>query len=101
MILANDALCRLLGRSEEELTSGTTWRDVTHADDLATAEELARQLLAGERDVLTQRTRFLRPDGSTVLADLWVFAVRDSGGSPLFQIAQILPVDDRETRSPG
>lgn len=97
IVLANDALCRLVGRTEQDLQSGTTWRDLTHPDDLATSNELVRQLLAGERDSFTQTKRYLHPDGRTVLAELWVYAVRDAGGSPLFQIVQILPVGDRET----
>lgn len=84
----NDALCRMLGRSAEQLLAAT-WQDLTHPDDLQADVELVGQVLVGERDAYKLRKRYLRPDGGIVHGDLAVVAVRDGNGEVEFFISQI------------
>jgi len=89
----NGALCRLLGRSADDLMQ-RTWQDLTHPDDLAADLALAREVVEGRRSRYRLRKRFLRPDGSVVWGDLSVAALRNEDGSLRTFVSQILDVSD-------
>jgi PAS domain S-box-containing protein len=76
----NDELCRILGRSREELLSlGIT--DVTHPDDLpSTLTAVARVLETGEPASIDKR--YLRPDGAVVWANSRVTRLDGTQGQP-------------------
>ncbi|HEV2566966.1 MAG TPA: PAS domain-containing protein [Microvirga sp.] len=76
----NDELCRMLGRSREELLRlGIT--DVTHTDDLpATLTAVARVLETGEPASIDKR--YLRPDGAVVWANSRVTRLDGTRGEP-------------------
>ena len=62
----NDALCRMLGRSREELV-GHSPGEVTHPDDLPASRAITTRALAGTpQQRLTKR--YVRPDGEIVWA---------------------------------
>jgi len=67
----NPALCRILGRTPEELAT-CTWREITHPDDVDIDAHLLHEMLAGRREGFRRRKRYLRPDGATVWADIFV-----------------------------
>ncbi len=67
----NPSFCRILGRSEAELTT-TTWQAFTHPEDIAPNEELNAQILRGERSEYAIEKRYLRPDGTILWARLTV-----------------------------
>ncbi|MCB8819466.1 PAS domain S-box protein [Microvirga rosea] len=63
----NDELCRILGRSREELL-GCRISDVTHVDDaIPSLSAVAQTLETGEPATLDKR--YLRPDGTAVWAN--------------------------------
>ena len=74
--LLNDRFCEIVGRSREELL-GSSYRDITHADDRGCSDEVARRLLAGEISLSELEKRFVRKDGSVAWARLCVSLVRD------------------------
>lgn len=86
-LTVNPAMCRLLGRTEEEIRT-LSIAELTHPDDQELHVEPQRQLLAGERDRYTIEKRYLRPDGTAVWAALHVVAVRDDAGEPRLLISQ-------------
>ena len=90
----NEAMVRLLGRSEADLLA-CTWQELTHPDDLAVDEVLSRELVAGTRDHYRMTKRYLRPDGSVVWGDLTVSCVRSDHGGYEYAIAQIVDVTDQ------
>jgi PAS domain S-box-containing protein len=45
--ILNDRFCEIVGRSREELL-GSSYPDITHADDRSASDEVVRRLLAGE-----------------------------------------------------
>ena len=62
----NDALCRMLGRSREQLV-GHSPGEVTHPDDLPASRAISTRALAGTpQQRLTKR--YVRPDGEIVWA---------------------------------
>jgi PAS domain S-box-containing protein len=92
---ANDALCRMLGYTREELRA-TPWTAITHPDDVETDLVPFRRLAAGELDGYSVEKRFLRKDGRQVWARLSLSLVRDADGRPDYEIAVIEDVTDRK-----
>ena len=92
MLQVNPALCRILGRSADDLLG-------MHADEFTTATTSAHsqhdRLLAGEIDDYEVEKRFLRPDGAVVWAALHVAAVRDEQGRALSLVSQVHDITDQ------
>lgn len=74
----NPALCRLLGRSPEELT-GRSVLDVTHPEDREASADRLGALAAGD-DRLTFEQRYVRSDGGIVWARVLSAVAHDADG---------------------
>lgn len=61
----------ILGRSKAELEK-TSWRDITHPDDLAMDLEQLERYKRNEVDRYTLEKRFLRPDGTVIWTNLTI-----------------------------
>jgi diguanylate cyclase (GGDEF)-like protein/PAS domain S-box-containing protein len=94
-IEVNDALCRIVGYSHEELLS-KTFVDITHPDDIDADVALVQDLIFGERDSYEMEKRYIRKDGSEIWILLTVSCVRDETGRALHFISQILDIDERK-----
>jgi PAS domain S-box-containing protein len=92
----NDKLCEITGYSREELTSGMTFQDITHPDDLEADVEHAQRLWAGEIDTYSMQKRYLRKDASVVWIQLTVSVVREPSGEPRYFIAVIEDASERK-----
>ncbi len=92
----NDALCRLLGRTEEELLALESFMAVTHPDDREAGE---RALVDGlqDGDPFETEKRYLLPDGSSLWASVHVTPIRDADGSISSYFTQIIDIDARKT----
>ncbi|MHB0928307.1 MAG: PAS domain-containing protein [Candidatus Nanopelagicales bacterium] len=74
---ANPAFCELVGRAEEELV-GMSILEITHPDDRALTERSLRAFAESEGQGPSRMVkRFLRPDGSEVVAELRSTIYRD------------------------
>ena len=91
----NDALCRLVGRPREVLTT-LTFQDITHPEDLDADLGLVRRLAAGEIERYDLEKRYYHADGSTVWVLLSGAALRDQTGAPRYYLAQIQDVTARK-----
>jgi PAS domain S-box-containing protein len=87
-IRLNQRFCEIMGYSREELL-GLTFREITHPDDLARDERLARQLLSGELSSVAVEKRYLRKDGRVVWANLLLSLLRSPSGDPLHFVAVV------------
>jgi PAS domain S-box-containing protein len=85
----NQTLCKILGRSREELES-CTWQQITHPDDLLIDKELVLDVLVGRREGYQLQKRYYRGDGSICHATLLVGCDRDEWGKVNYFISQIL-----------
>ena len=95
VVRANAAYCDLVGYSESELV-GRRFGDFTHPDDRGVdAGDLAR-LVAGEIGKLRHRKRYVRPDGTTVWAELNCSTIKDGDGAPVYMTAQVDDVTERK-----
>jgi PAS domain S-box-containing protein len=84
-IEVNEALCRLVGYSREEMQR-TPWPDITHPDDVDLDLMPFRRMAEGELDTYTVEKRFIHKHGHHVWARLTLSLVRDADGRPLYQI---------------
>lgn len=87
----NEALCRILGYSRQELLQ-VDFQQLTHPDDLPAELQMVQDLLAGERAHFHLEKRYVGRDGNLVWARLSVSLVRDERGDPLHFVSQIQDV---------
>jgi PAS domain S-box-containing protein len=92
----NDALCRMVGRTREELL-GLRADEITHPDDVALSKEARAEVARGGslRDV---QQRYALPDGTSVWASVYVSGVEDAAGSVTALFAQIIDVSEQKAR---
>jgi PAS domain S-box-containing protein len=81
----NDSLCRITGRSREELLA-MTFFDYTDRDDRAKDAELYESQVRGEVESYTIRKRALRPNGCVRHLDVSSTSVRNSKGQFLYGV---------------
>ena len=93
-VQVNDAYCRTVRRTREELI-GKTPLVITHPDDVADSEYAMQRLIAGESEEYSFEKRYSGPDGETIWAELTVGVFRDDAGSPQFLIGMIQGIGDR------
>ena len=93
LVRVNDAICKMLGRSREELLS-MTFPDYTHQDDRAEDTANYARQVRGELDSYAVRKRACRPDGTIVYLDVYASAVRDDVGRFRYGVRVIQDVTD-------
>jgi PAS domain S-box-containing protein len=90
----NDALCELLGRSEDQVLRQPLW-DLVHPSDRENERDAVRRLLH-DRPLFDQsEKRFMRPDGETVHAMVSVSLTADSHDRPQGYIWQVVDVTEQ------
>ena len=83
----NEALCRLLGYSEQELVE-KSFEEITHADDRQASRDFQQELVTTSQSRVYEK-RYLHKGGSTVWVRITGTLVRDRSGSPLCSVALI------------
>ena len=94
LLQVNEAFCRMVGYSEEELLD-RTWMDLTHTDDLDTALRNREQLSQDPAEFVDSEIRHIHRNGSAVWVRVRVSQVRDSGGSPQYLVACVEDITER------
>ena len=89
----NRALCRIVGRTEEEMRA-LTFRDITHPDDIAHDLELLRRMTAGEAGSCRYEKRYLRPDGTPVWGRVSAAVARREDGEIAHLVVQVEDVTE-------
>ncbi|HVK05170.1 MAG TPA: PAS domain S-box protein [Armatimonadaceae bacterium] len=90
----NDALCRILGRSAEDLLARTV-ADVTHPDDLAASLVCLRGPVETGVPASVDK-RYVRGDGTAVWANSIVSRLDDEQGRPLTLLAATVDLTERK-----
>ena len=93
-VTANPALCRLLGREEQEIL-GSTSVPFTHPDDRIVDQQTRQQLEAAADGVARAEKRYLRPSGEVRWAWLTVTQVAGPAGQS-WRLAHIQDVTERK-----
>lgn len=91
LLRVNDAICKMLGRSREELLT-VTFFDYTLEDDREDDRALYARQIRGELDSYALRKRAVRPDGTMVYLDIHSSSVRDASGVFLYGVRVIQDV---------
>ena len=91
----NQALCELVGYSEEQLLK-LTFQAITHPDDLDADLALVQDVLAGRRTTYQMEKRYLHADGREIWALLSVSLANDEEDRPLHFISQIQDISERK-----
>jgi PAS domain S-box-containing protein len=94
ILRVNDALCAILGRTEEELRA-LGLGSLTLSDDRMVHADLHRKLISGEIDRYQLDKRYLHSDGRTVWTTLHVGLVKDRNGRPACLISQLHDITER------
>jgi PAS domain S-box-containing protein len=94
-ISANRALSDMLGYSIDEL-QGTTWKQITHPDDVEVTERALDAILAGDKTKATFSKRYLRKDGSEIWAEVTTAVRRDSAGAPMYFMTVVSDITARK-----
>lgn len=102
LLVVNAPLCALLGYAEEELI-GRLWQDLCHPDDRARQEAVRAGMLASTAAGGSQQGewRVMHRDGHAVPLHIGAALVRDSGGRPVYFVAQIDPTAPAAVAAPG
>ena len=91
----NEALCEIVGYSQEELAS-LTFQDITHPDDLQSDLSLLQQLVSGEIDQYQLEKRYVRKSGEVVWINLSVTKKLDAKGALDYFISFIQDIQARK-----
>jgi len=91
----NNALCEMLGYSQDELLP-LTFQDITHPDDLETDLWLLHEMLRHERDSYQLEKRYFHKRGQVVWVLLSVSAVYDEAGAVEYFISQIQDITENK-----
>jgi PAS domain S-box-containing protein len=79
LLRVNDALCKMLGRSREELLA-TSFLDYTHESSREQDTASYARQVRGEIDNYVIRKQALRPDGTSLYLDVYSSSVRGADG---------------------
>ncbi|HYG32196.1 MAG TPA: diguanylate cyclase [Methylophilaceae bacterium] len=93
---ANNALCEMLGYSEEELMS-RTMLDTTHPEDMHNSLNMLHQSVSGELDQFHIDARYFHKNGNTVWISSSISKIVDAGGQPMHLIAQMENITDAKS----
>jgi PAS domain S-box-containing protein len=94
-IHVNPRFSAITGYTPAEL-SRMTFKDITHAEDLAGDEAKISLLLAGKIDSYSLEKRYVKRDGSIIWVDLTVSLLRDSEGRNIHFIGFIDDISERK-----
>ncbi len=92
---ANEAFCRIIGYTEEELQK-LTFKDITHSSDLKESILKLQELENGSASSFAFEKRYVRKDGIVIYGKIMVSAVRDQNGKPSLFIAELEDVTERK-----
>jgi anti-anti-sigma factor len=97
-VQANDAYCRTVRRSREELLRlGPV--EITHPDDQETTRYALQSLLDEEVDLLRYEKRYVDADGEAIWAEVSTSLFRDAQGNPQFIIGIVVDITERHVAS--
>ena len=95
-LAVNQALCQMLGYTENELQV-LTFQEITHPDDLEIDLYHYQKLLSNEIDGFHIEKRFCHKNGQFIWGLMSVSIVRDPENQPMYDIALIQNINELKT----
>lgn len=93
-VYPNDALCRLLGYSHEELAS-KQWKDITHPADIELTRNQIKKLKDNEATSVQFVKRYIKKDGTPVWAEISTTLYRTKSFSEDFYLTTLIDATAR------
>jgi PAS domain S-box-containing protein len=93
-VQVNDAFCRTVRRTREELMRLEP-EAITHPDDIAATTHAIQRLFGGDVPDVRFEKRYVGRDGESIWAELSATVFRDAEGSPQFLIAMVQGIGER------
>ena len=93
-VQVNEALCRILGYSAEELLR-ISWTGLTHPDDLASSMKKMDRLISERGEYVEDELRNFHRLGHEVWVRVRVSLLRDIDGSPQYFLAHVEDITER------
>jgi len=94
-IQVNEALCKLVGYSEQELRA-TSFQRLTHPDDLRHAQSYIQRVIEGYIQSHEQEKRYIHEQGHTVWVQWHVSLLKDSESGSKRLFFQVQDITDRK-----
>lgn len=94
-IEVNQAFCKMLGFSAEEL-KGMKWPDITHPDDVKHCNEQISKLIKGQRDYVSFNKRYIKKDGTILWADVHTSIRKDKKKNPLYFMTSVIDITSQK-----
>lgn len=91
----NEAFCRFIGYTAEELRS-LSFSDITHPEDLDRDLPFIKIMSAGHLDYYERDKRYIRKNGEIVWGRLSVRMVKSPEGRPLYSMPMVLDITERK-----
>jgi PAS domain S-box-containing protein len=85
---ANEAFCRIIGYSEDELQK-RSFRDITYLDDIEISNKEMKELSCGNIAYFSKEKRYVRKDGAIIDGKVTVSAIRNNEGEPILYVAEL------------
>ena len=92
----NEAFCRFVGYSEDELCDGMTFLDITFPADRSVGVKEIREIARGERDVAQVEKRYVRKDGRVVWGSGNIRMVQGAAGAPPHFLTIVQDITERK-----
>jgi PAS domain S-box-containing protein len=97
ILSANDAFCKILGYTEDELRK-LTFKDITHPEDLEESVAKIKELEAGRVSYFKLEKRYVKKDGEVIYGKIMVSTIRNQGGNPSLFIAELEDITGAKKR---
>ncbi len=94
--ISNHALHEMLGYSGEELSRLGQWDEIVVPEERASGAERYAELIQGKRDIDEYEQRFVRRDGSIVIANDKFQLLRDAAGKPQYIVGLTEDITERK-----
>jgi two-component system cell cycle sensor histidine kinase/response regulator CckA len=89
----NQALCEMIGYSENEL-SVMNFQEITHPDDYDIGSNVVKQLIDGRLDKTSVEKRYVKKDGNIIDVYLTTSLLRNTQGLPSYFFTQVQDVTE-------
>ncbi len=90
---ANASLCKMFGRTREELIGNSPFI-VIHPEDYPQSTQEYLDLLAGDQSYYTSERRYVRKNGEVFWAHVTQSVVRDANGHSLYLVGMVIDIND-------
>ena len=94
-INVNNAFCRMLGYTAEELQN-KKWQELTPEEDVGYVTDILSLILKGQRNNARFEKRYVHKNGTFIWGDVSTVLLRDKGGNPGYFITTVVDITDKK-----